>query len=115
MLPVGHDGIAMPPGQLFLAGVAIVDQHQKAGRSPEASGDSLHPAQGHEGRFDALSCFGMDTVAVEKLHLLRRRRNELFHKSSTLLRDTQGAAMVYDFDRQRVEEFIPKHDEAFSG
>ena len=107
----------MPAGQLFLAGVAVIDEHRKSTAILEDAGDALHPGQDDERRLHPLVCVRMNPIAVEKLRFGRRGSDERLDEATVLDADPHCATMIDDFHRQGVKKLISKQDQvvAWSG
>src|SRR5271167_433063 len=112
---VGHQGVAMAPGKLLLAGIAVVYEYREALSATEGVGNSVSPFERCKASFHAFSEPWMDAVAVEKVEFSGRRGCELFAEFASIFCNPYRAAMVDDFDRQGVEELVSKDDETVAG
>src|ERR1039457_1017257 len=115
VLPITHEGVAMAPRQLLLAGVAVVDRDKEASLTLKDLCDALHPLQGHRRGFHPLALFRMNTVAIEKFYFLRGWPIECLHEFPVLQANPQPAAIVHYFNRKRVEELIAEDDNVLAG
>src|ERR1700722_1999953 len=109
MLANGLERSAMASGELFGAGVPVVDDHEKTAR--HCCGDLIHHLlRGHR-RLDTLARFWMDGIAIEKFEFLLRGRNPRFDKAAALRVDPEGAFRAKNFDWKSVEEFVGEDDD----
>src|SRR5271169_5182574 len=104
MLAIHHESIAMPSCQLLLARVAVINKNDETTPVTEDLGDTRHPPQRCQRRLHALSCFRMNTVAIQKFVLGSGRRLEGFYESAVGDSHPHRTAIIDDLDQQRIEE-----------
>src|SRR5271165_1647791 len=114
VLPIGHDGVAMPAGELLLARVTVVNQHHKPSPIAEYVRDAIHPYQRRKRRLDPFPFFRMNAVAIQELVLGCRRRYEALDEPPVFEADPQSTAIVHHLDRKRVEEFVAEDDDVLT-
>src|SRR5215469_3247743 len=95
VLAVGHDRAPVAAGEELVAGVAVIDGEKKTAR--DQAGHSRRRLLSEQGRFDALSRFGMDAVVIEIFQLALRGRPPGFEKVAAAKGDAQHAFSTDDF------------------
>ena len=70
VLAIGHYGVEVASGELFFAGVSIVDEYAVAAAILEDGGDAAHPVLGDKGRFDTTSFGWRDGIVFDVGELL---------------------------------------------
>src|SRR4029077_13771880 len=103
-MPIRHERSAMSTRELFVAGVAIVNDYKRA--TCDCVRDLPDPILREDGHFDALAGFGMNAVAVEEFQFFVKRRKPGFTHTIVFERDVEFAGSSKNFHGQSIEEFV---------
>ena len=113
VLAVGHQRASMASGELFIAGVAVVDEQEET--PVDGMGNLTDPGLRDHRGFNPFARLGMDTIAVEEFEFFGLGWKPDFSQAVVFEGEVEFALWAKDFDGKGVEEFVGEDDQGSVG